>query len=125
MRARTGINDDRLRSGQRHHPRSQEKTMPDHDETRLLGTERLNRRGMLKCMAWTGTGVVWGLSGGIPRTIGLLGSAEAAQRAPGELTFVQISDSHIGFHLPPNPDPTATLGEAIAKIKAMRAPPAF
>jgi 3',5'-cyclic AMP phosphodiesterase CpdA len=84
-----------------------------------------SRRGLLKCMAWTGTGVVWGLSGGVPRTLGLLGSAAAAEIAPTELTFVQISDSHIGFHLPPNPDPTATLHEAIAKINAMPAAPAF
>ena len=41
------------------------------------------------------------------------------------LTFVQISDSHIGFHLPPNPDPRATLTEAIDKIKAMPTQPAF
>jgi Icc protein len=99
--------------------------MADRDQMGLSGAAQLNRRGLLKCMAWTGTGVVWGLSGGIPRTIGLLGSAEAAQRAPGRFTFVQISDSHIGFHLPPNPDPTATLGEAIAKIKAMPTQPAF
>ena len=84
-----------------------------------------SRRGLLKCMAWAGTGVVWGLSGGVPRTVGLLGSAAAAEIAPGELTFVQLSDHHIGFHLPPNPDPTGTLGEAIAKIKAMPTQPAF
>ena len=84
-----------------------------------------SRRGLLKCMAWAGTGVVWGLGGGVPRTIGLIGSAAAAETTPAELTFVQISDSHIGFHLPPNPDPTATLGEAVAKIAAMPAQPAF
>ena len=84
-----------------------------------------SRRGLLKCMGWAGTGVVWSLSGGVPRTLGLVGSAAAAEAAAGELTFVQISDNHIGFHLPPNPDPTATLGEAIAKIKAMPAQPAF
>jgi hypothetical protein len=103
---------------------NQERKMAERDKTGL-GTAQFNRRGLLKCMAWTGTGVAWGLSGGVPRTIGLLGSAAAAQAAPAELTFVQISDSHIGFHLPPNPDPTATLGEAIAKIKAMATPPAF
>ncbi|HEY2532003.1 MAG TPA: metallophosphoesterase, partial [Xanthobacteraceae bacterium] len=103
---------------------NQERKMAERDKTGL-GTAQFNRRGLLKCMAWTGTGVAWGLSGGVPRTIGLLGSAAAAQAAPAELTFVQISDSHIGFHLPPNPDPTATLGEAIAKIKAMDTPPAF
>ena len=85
----------------------------------------VNRRGLLKCMAWAGTGVVWTLSGGVPRTLGLIGSAAAAEAPKGELTFVQISDSHIGFHLPPNPDPRATLTEAIDKIKATPTQPAF
>ena len=99
--------------------------MTDCDETNPSSAARLNRRGLLKCMSWAGAGVVWGVSGGVPRTIGLVGSAAAAEAAASELTFVQISDSHIGFHLPPNPDPTATLGEAIAKIKAMPTQPAF
>ena len=43
----------------------------------------------------------------------------------GELTFVQISDTHLGFHQPANPNPAATLGEAIAKINALKVPPAF
>jgi hypothetical protein len=76
-------------------------------------------------MAWAGTGVVWSLSGGVPRTLGLLGSAEAAEAKQGELTFVQISDSHVGFHQPPNPDALGTLGEGIAKIKAMPVQPGF
>ena len=84
-----------------------------------------SRRGFMKCMAWGGTGVVWALSGGVPRTLGLIGEAAAAEAAKGQLTFVQISDSHIGFKLPVNPDPAATLGEAIAKIKAMPVEPAF
>jgi 3',5'-cyclic-AMP phosphodiesterase len=92
------------------------------------GTQRpagTSRRGLLKCMAWAGTGVVWGISGGVPKTLGLLGEADAAELAKTSLTFVQISDSHIGFHLPPNPNPAATLGAAIDKIKAMPVPPAF
>jgi 3',5'-cyclic-AMP phosphodiesterase len=99
--------------------------MNDRDETAQSGTGTVNRRGLLKCMTWAGTGVVWSLSGGVPRTLGLVSSAAAADTTQGDLTFVQISDSHIGFHLPPNPDPTITLGEAIAKIKALPAPPAF
>ena len=42
-----------------------------------------------------------------------------------ELTFVQISDTHLGFHQAANPNPAATLGEAIAKINALPTPPAF
>ena len=96
--------------------------MANRDQKELSSAANINRRGLLKCMAWAGTGVVWTLSGGVPRTLGLIGGAAAAETPQGELTFVQISDSHIGFHLPPNPDPHATLTEAIDKIKAMPAP---
>jgi hypothetical protein len=85
----------------------------------------INRRRLLQCLAWTGTGVLWTVSGGVPRTLGLIGEASAAEAAKGQLNFVQISDSHIGFHVAPNPDPAATLGEAIAKINAMPVQPAF
>ena len=84
-----------------------------------------NRRRLLQCMAWGGTGVLWTVSGGVPRTLGLIGDALAADAGKGDLRFVQISDSHMGFKLPVNPDPAATLGEAIAKIKAMPVEPAF
>jgi 3',5'-cyclic AMP phosphodiesterase CpdA len=82
-----------------------------------------SRRHLLKCMGWAGTGLVWTLSGGVPRALGPIGSAAAAP-AHG-LSFVQISDSHIGFDKPPNPNPLGTLGEAIAKIRAMPVRPAF
>src|SRR5262249_2779920 len=42
-----------------------------------------------------------------------------------ELSFVQISDSHMGFNKPANPDVVATLQAAIGKINALPAPPAF
>jgi hypothetical protein len=99
--------------------------MADRDDKDLIGAATMNRRGLLKCMGWAGTGVVWGLSGGVPRTLGLIGEASAAEVKQAGLTFVQISDSHIGFHLPPNPDPDATLTEAIEKITAMPTQPAF
>jgi 3',5'-cyclic-AMP phosphodiesterase len=88
-------------------------------------SSELSRRRALQCLAWAGTGVLWAVEGGVPRTLGLVGEASAEPRAAGSLSFVQISDSHIGFHLPPNPDPAATLGEAIARIKALPVEPAF
>jgi 3',5'-cyclic-AMP phosphodiesterase len=99
--------------------------MADRDEKESLGPGKMNRRGLLKCMGWAGTGVIWSLSGGVPRTLGLIGEASAAEMKQDGLMFVQISDSHIGFHLPPNPDPRGTLTEAIDKIKAMPTQPAF
>jgi 3',5'-cyclic AMP phosphodiesterase CpdA len=85
----------------------------------------VDRRGLLKCMAWAGTGVLWTVSGGVPRSLGLIGEASAAEVAASQLTFVQLSDSHIGFHLAANPNPENTLTEAIDKIKAMPTQPSF
>ena len=71
-------------------------------------------------MAWAGTGLVWTFQAGIP-TSSLLG---AAGKNSG-FTFAQISDSHIGFNKPANPDVTATMQEAIAKINALPQQPDF
>jgi 3',5'-cyclic AMP phosphodiesterase CpdA len=56
-------------------------------------------------------------------SLGIIDDA-MAQEAPG-LTFVQISDSHIGFHLPPNPNALGTLEECVAKVNALPKKPAF
>ncbi len=82
-----------------------------------------SRRRMLQCMAWAGTGVLWTVSGGVPRGLGLGGEALAA--GPGGFTFVQISDSHIGFKGEVNPNPGATLQEALDHIAKLPAPPAM
>ena len=84
----------------------------------------LDRRETLKCMTWAGTGLLWALNGGVPLTKALIGDAHAAP-ATAEFTFIQISDSHIGFSKPANPDSMGTLREAIAKIKALPVKPAF
>jgi 3',5'-cyclic AMP phosphodiesterase CpdA len=82
-----------------------------------------NRRTVLQCMVWAGTGVLWTIEGGVPKSLGLIGEAMAAQ--PQGLTFLQISDSHIGFDKPANPNAAGTLVEAIGKIGALPAKPAF
>jgi len=81
------------------------------------------RRGLLKCMAWAGTGILWTVSGGVPRGIGLGGTAEAAET--GGFSFAQISDTHIGFKAEVNPDPGGTLQAALARIAALPKPPAM
>jgi Icc protein len=86
-----------------------------------LKNAALNRRESLKCMAWAGTGLLWTLNGGVPAAK-MIGTAEAAT---GGFSFVQISDSHIGFNKPANPDPAATLGDALAKIARLPTKPAF
>jgi 3',5'-cyclic AMP phosphodiesterase CpdA len=92
-------------------------------------TDGIDRRGFLKCMAWAGTGVLWTLSGGVltSRALGSTAGADApAVTAPaGTLNFVQISDSHIGFKKPANPDVAATFRETIARINALPVAPEF
>jgi len=85
----------------------------------------VDRRGALECMLWAGTGVLWTISGGIPRSSALLGVGEAKAQAAAGFSFVQISDSHIGFKQPANPNPLATLQEAIGKIGGLTDKPAF
>jgi hypothetical protein len=81
------------------------------------------RRKVLECMTWAGTGLLWTVSGGVPRSLGLVDGAMAAE-APG-LTFLQISDSHVGFDKPANPNAKGTLEEAIGHIKAIPKRPSF
>ena len=90
--------------------------------------KKLDRRGFLHCMAWTGTAAVWTLSGGVLKGMPIEQAARGAAakgQMPAGLQFVQISDSHIGFSKPANPDVTETLRAAIAKIKAASAAPEF
>ena len=79
----------------------------------------VDRKGFLKCMAWAGTGVIWALSGGVPKSYALsaLGTLTEAQK--NEIFFAQISDSHIGFSKEANKDVTATLQLAVDRLNAM------
>jgi 3',5'-cyclic AMP phosphodiesterase CpdA len=83
----------------------------------------VNRRKVLECMTWVGTGVLWTIAGGVPHSLGIMGEA-VAKEASG-LTFLQISDSHVGFDKPANPNALGTLEEAIAKVNALPAKPSF
>ncbi len=83
----------------------------------------VNRRGALECMLWAGTGVLWTLSGGIPHSMSL--AQAATSEKPNGFTFLQLSDSHVGFDKPANPDALGTLREAVDLIKAMPTRPSF
>src|SRR4051794_30929583 len=86
-------------------------------QTNGTDADDIDRRGFLSCMAWAGTGVVWAVSGG------LLSSRAFGQQAspwpPADFTFVQLSDSHIGFNKAPNQDVTGTLERAVAQINGL------
>ncbi|MBN8942203.1 MAG: metallophosphoesterase [Rhizobiales bacterium] len=83
------------------------------------------RRHALECMIWAGTGILWTVSGGVPRSLSLLDRAEAAEAGATGFTFLQISDSHIGFDKAANPHAIDTLQEAIGKVRGLPVRPAF
>jgi Icc protein len=85
----------------------------------------IDRRGFLRCMAWAGTGVVWGLKGGIPASFPVSRLADLTEAQKKSIFFAQISDSHIGFSKDANKDVTATLQQAVDKLNALPQRPAF
>jgi 3',5'-cyclic AMP phosphodiesterase CpdA len=103
--------------------------------TRNALNDGVDRRGFLKCMAWAGTGLVWVVGSGTlsSRVLGAAdGMGAAAPGMPampasstGLLNFVQISDSHIGFKMPANPDVAATFRETVNRINALPTTPEF
>src|SRR3546814_75172 len=92
----------------------------------------IDRRGMLECMGWAGTGTLFALAGGIDASL-TLDQALAAMpgRAATEalpvkpFSFLQISDTHIGFKKEANPDVVGTLKETIDKVRQLVVQPDF
>jgi Icc protein len=85
-----------------------------------------SRRGFLECMGWAGTGLVWTMTGGVASSITLDAAQAATKSAVKPFSFLQVSDSHIGFAKDAiNPDARTTFREAIGKIKAMPVKPDF
>lgn len=94
----------------------------------MLHSIEEDRRDFLKCMAWAGTGALFAFAGGVPSSLGLDAAIAAPLRPKAKaasFSFLQLSDSHIGFNKPPNADARATFREAIAKVKALRVQPDF
>jgi hypothetical protein len=90
-------------------------------------SDGIDRRNFLSCMAWAGTGLLWTMAGGVPtsRLFAATPGAAGAQpdRARSGFSFVQISDSHIGFNKPANQDVTGTLKLALDKINGLPSTP--
>jgi 3',5'-cyclic-AMP phosphodiesterase len=89
----------------------------------IVSDDKIDRRGMLKCMSWVGTGLIWTVAGGVP--VSRLLADTNKKQASSPFSFVQISDSHIGFNKPVNPDVGATLQVAIDKINTLPKQPDF
>ncbi len=78
----------------------------------------MKRTAFLEHVAWTGAGIAYALSAGGVFEARALAQADA-------IDFVQISDSHIGFHQAANPHVAATLKASIDAINALPNQPAF
>ena len=101
--------------------KTKDEILHDHNQ------DGIDRRGFLKCMAWAGTGALSVMQGGVLKSYSLsrLSDLGASAPASGELSFVQISDSHMGFNKPANPDVAGTLKAAVDKINALQSAPEF
>jgi 3',5'-cyclic-AMP phosphodiesterase len=105
----------------------------EENKTPLESEDGIDRAGFIKCMAWAGTGVLWMMSGGILKSYGMsqLIDRNTGHLKPGlnlpkaDFSFAQISDSHIGFSKPANPDVLGTLRASIDKLNAMPVAPSF
>src|SRR5579872_7429779 len=73
-------------------------------------------------MAWAGTGVLWSIGSGV---LSSQAFGQKIKTPKGALHFVQISDSHMGFDKPANPNVGATLQIAIDRINALPVAPDF
>src|SRR5438445_12583601 len=103
---------DRLQPNKRRENSMSDYIIHDHNH------DGIDRRGFLKCMAWAGTGAFCVMQGGVLKSYSLSAlSGLSEKQAKGELSFVQLSDSHMGFNKPANTDVAATLKAAIDKIK--------
>src|SRR5436309_968119 len=82
----------------------------------------LNRRSLLtQCAGWAGAGVLYTLTGGIAPSISLDAALSATPHfgRTKPFTFLQISDTHIGFDKSANPNARGTAMQAVEKIKAL------
>jgi 3',5'-cyclic AMP phosphodiesterase CpdA len=109
------------------HFHNEQERIPDTD------SDGVDRRGFLKCMAWAGTGVFWMMTGGVLKSYGMSqlidkntgGLKKGLVLPTADFSFVQISDSHIGFNKAANPDVLGTLQATIDKINNMPSAPSF
>jgi Icc protein len=103
--------------------------MSERDKDEILhdhNNDGINRRGFLKCMAWAGTGALCVINGGVMKSYSLSRLSEIGEKeALGDFSFVQISDSHMGFNKPANTDVAGTFKAAIDKINALSVAPEF
>src|SRR6202165_4728798 len=100
--------------------KSKDELMHDHNY------DCVDRRVFLKCMAWAGTGAFCVMQGGVLKSYSMSQMSQVASKVTaGQLSFVQISDSHMGFNKAANPDVVGTLKAAVDKVNALSTPAEF
>ncbi|MBN3921732.1 metallophosphoesterase [Nostoc sp. NMS4] len=86
----------------------------------------MRRRNFIEHVAWTGLGILWAVGENGLLTSCSVGDSQAQKLAISTpLSFVQISDTHLGFNKEANPHVTASLQQAINAINSLPTPPAF
>jgi Icc protein len=97
--------------------------MSRHPEDPLEDPTEVTRRRFLCHAAWAGAAVAVTVTGGVVATEMLRPGHAVA--AGVDFSFVQVSDSHIGFEGAANLDVSATFQHALDKINAMPVAPDF
>ncbi|MET0308720.1 MAG: metallophosphoesterase [Sphingomonas sp.] len=88
----------------------------------------LSRRAMLsRCAGWAGTAALYTVSGGVTSSVSLDAALAMGHKTGSTrpFTFLQISDTHIGFDKAANPDTRGTAMRAVERIKALPHKPDF
>jgi 3',5'-cyclic AMP phosphodiesterase CpdA len=86
----------------------------------------MQRRKFIEHVGWTGLGLVWAVGANGLFTACQVGEPHAQKSSTASpFSFVQISDTHIGFNKPANEHVTDTLQKTINAINALSTPPAF
>lgn len=86
----------------------------------------MKRRNFIEHIGWTGLGILWAVGEN-----GLLTSCQVGDSTAGQpsnfapLSFVQISDTHIGFNRPANEHVIETLEKTVNAINSLPTSPAF
>ncbi|OBA69958.1 metallophosphoesterase [Mycobacterium sp. 1554424.7] len=85
----------------------------------------MTRRQLIRHSAWFGAAVGLAVVGGevISHVAGTASASRTSARPT--LRFAQVSDSHIGFSGPPNPDVAGTFGHAIDQLNGLGYTPDF
>ncbi len=86
----------------------------------------MQRKKFIEHLGWTGLGIVWTMgSDGLMTACQGANSSDRQASSSAALSFVQISDSHIGFTKAANEHPIDTLAKTIKSINALPTAPAF